>query len=95
MNSAAILRSGPVADFSDTIDSATNYLKAYNFPSAPSTNNVVFMNLTAFNWTITPVQSVTFMGNLTAGNFVISANSQRTLIIQIDNIERPAIQIFG
>lgn len=95
MNAAVILRTGPAADFIDSTDNALNYLKARNFPVVPSSSAAVFINQTTANWTITPVNTVTFIGNLTAGNFVIPANSQRVFTTAIDNITNPAITIYA
>jgi hypothetical protein len=95
LNAVTILRSGPGTAFTDTVDNANNYILAKNYPLVGNTSNNVFVNLTAFPWTIQPVSSVTFSGNLVNGNFVVAPNSQRTFIIEITSIANPAITIHG
>lgn len=95
LNAAALIRTGPSGDFTDTLDTAANYVSSHNFPVAPSTNFVVFINTTGFTWTIVPSSAIKFHGNLVNGNFQIPANSQRTMTIEIDSVSVPALQIFG
>lgn len=95
LNGAVIVRSGPIGPFTDVTDSALNYIKAHSFPVQGSTNFIVFINTTAFSWTITPGSNVTFSGNLIGGNFQIPANSQKTFTIYIASLSSSAITIYG
>jgi hypothetical protein len=95
LNSAVLLRTGPVAPFVDTTSTATAYLSAHNFPTAPSTNIVLWINQTSVTWIITPGQGVIFMGNLSGGNFTLAANTQRTMVVEINSVSVPSITIYG
>lgn len=93
--SPIIIRSGPAAPFTDTTDTAVNYVGALNSPYLGEPEALRLINTTASTWTLAPGTGFIFMGNLTAGNFVIPANSSKTLSFYVTNILRPAVSVYG
>lgn len=93
--SPLIIRSGPTGDFTDTTDTATDYVADLNNPFVNEFNSLTLINTTAFNWSIAPGTGFTFSGNLSGGNFLIAANSQRVLNLYVTNIKNPAVTVYG
>jgi hypothetical protein len=79
----ALQRSGPGSGFTDTTPTVNGFTAAPYQNIVGQYAQVLYINKTAFNWTIAPGSNVIFNGNLSGGDYVIPANSQRSFYISI------------
>jgi len=84
-----LMRSGPGADFTDTLPNAP-WSTAFAQYSYTGRLPLLAINQTAHNWTISPGSNVILNGNLSGGNYVIPATSQRNFWIQLNDGHTPS-----
>ena len=93
----ALNLTGPAAAWTATTDSAANIVAACINPNYNHFQSLLFINTSAYQVTLSPGSGVSFAGITSSGNFVIPANTQKTLLINITNpaIGSEAVTIYG
>lgn len=96
-----ITRSGPVAAFTDTTDTAVNIIAAYNgYGGVPvgTVSNLIIKNTTNFNETLTGGTGVTFpTGNIVPPNstayFQVAPTSTTAVTISLSNVSNGSVYL--
>jgi hypothetical protein len=89
----ALALTGPTGDWTVTTDIATNLVNTIQNPSVFAYQTLVLINMTSYQMTLNPGAGVSFVGNLSGGSFVLPANTQRTLVLNVVDPTQGAQQI--